>query len=249
MEAQAQATQTVPDTSRSADAVLTTRGTKEITTPLGKFAVWEDTRVANKMRPIAYKPNGSFRELRNRGKLPDLTASEPQTRSATPESKETKTYPPGYTGYIRGRQHIKGQTYGNTVRLAQEMDYKDLAAGEAIPDPPQNTRHIDQYKLTHTFVGSHLSGKVYHLPGYTGYVPQQRFTFGRSYGALSGEQLTSPFSGSRSLEASIPNKATPLKSPHKTALSSDPLPGAPKSELAPVFLVPPTVKQLSYIAG
>ena len=87
---------------------------------------FESTRT-NSLRPIVFQPNGSFRALKENGKLavgPE-EADVYKGRVKNPLA-ETSYHLPGYTGFVRGSQHISGRTFGETSRRALCTDYKEI---------------------------------------------------------------------------------------------------------------------------
>jgi len=97
----------------------------------------------NTLRPIVFQPNGSFRALKENGKLavgPE-EASVYKGRIKNPLA-ETSYHLPGYTGFVRGSQHISGRTFGETSRRALSTDYREIVCSSPVPSSPQANRKI-----------------------------------------------------------------------------------------------------------
>jgi len=73
----------------------------------------------------------------------------------------------GYTGYVRGSQHISGRTFGETTRRALSTDYREVVCSSPIPSSPQANRKIRHEDLKDTLVSKAFGGKVFQIPGYT----------------------------------------------------------------------------------
>jgi len=213
-----------------------------------EYGKWENWRNLNMMRPVKYLPNGSFRTLKASGKLPELeTGTVASTR--TVDLTEQPKYIPGYTGYIRGGQHLKGRTFGDVTRRAATTTYEELAQVSPIPTAPQNTDKVPQETVTETYVGQHFTNRSYHIPGYTGHVPGKRTMFEKPFGPATREILAK----SQSLQGTLKAKdeqglASPLRSKKLNKLTSEPLPGGSKTEDPPVFLIPNHLRHLKYMA-
>jgi len=212
------------------------------------YSPWATTRH-HRMRPINFKPNGSFSSLKTQGKLSD----KPSTASADPYAAEEKQRPdkhvPGYTGFVRGSQHIAGRSFGETTRRALGTDYREMACTSPIPSSPQANRHIPQQHLENTFVSNNISGKAYHVPGYTGFVPGNRHTYSVTYGNATNEKLndlnsTRP-AHTQSFTATN-GHADIARARHKLTLDSAPLPGTHQVDMPPEFLVPAHLRYLKF---
>lgn len=73
----------------------------------------------------------------------------------------------GYTGYVRGSQHMSGRTFGETTRRALSSDYREIVCTSPIPSSPQANRKIRHEALQDTFVANMFGGKKYQIPGHT----------------------------------------------------------------------------------
>jgi hypothetical protein len=212
-----------------------------------EFGKWENWRNLNMMRPVKYLPNGSFRTLKASGKLPELEkGSVVSTRAVTLEDQPK--YIPGYTGYIRGSQHLKGRTYGELTKRALNTDYEELASVSPIPTSPQHTDKVEQKAVTDTYVGNHFTNRSYHVPGYTGHVPGRKALFGRPFGPATSEILAKSDTVQRALNDNE-GYGSPLRAKKMTKMSSDPLPGGSHTEDPPVFLIPSHLRHLRYMSS
>jgi hypothetical protein len=103
--------------------------------------------------------------------------------------KETKMRPsddpaklggimPGYTGYVHGRQHVYGTSYGHVSRkLTQD--------GDANETMTQRSGRLVGYAESKPHGSGRLErGKQ--IPGYGGHVPKKVMIVGRSYGTATG---------------------------------------------------------------
>ncbi len=123
---------------------------------------------------------------------PEEEEAERQARGDVPDYARRKHFMPGYTGYIRGKQHIKGRTFGEATNRALERDYRELACTSPIPSDPAHNRKIPMARPSNTFVGAQKIGETMtHVPGYSGYIPRSRDAFGVTFGAISSAQLRS----------------------------------------------------------
>ncbi len=120
-------------------------------------------------------------------------------------------YIPGYTGFVRGQQHVSGRTYGEATRRALDTDYRENVCTSPIPSAPQvrrsqsylclepwvhrrlvllqNNRKVEHIQPVDTFVSNTFAGKEYHVPGYTGFVPGVRQVYSRTYGSATSQEL------------------------------------------------------------
>jgi len=202
----------------------------------------------NRMRPVTFKPSGSFKALQDQGRLTGLSF---QATRPSALHLEKESHVPGYTGFIRGKQHIHGRTYGETTRRAIGQDYRSIVCTSPIPSNPSSNRKIrlnaDQHE--ETFASNTFGGKTYHVPGYTGFVPGVRSTFARSYGATTSQELQKHFhthgyhrTPSKSGFADTSITRQPLR------LDSAPLPGVIRSNKPPEKLIPAHLRDLRFLA-
>ena len=146
-------------------AVFSGSSSRDAAYPTDRLKKFESTRT-NSIRPVIFQPNGSFRALKENGKLavgPE-EADVYKGRVKNPLA-ETAYHLPGYTGYVRGSQHISGRTFGETSRRALCTDYREVVCSSPIPSSPQANRKIRQEDLQNTFVANMFGGKTYQIPG------------------------------------------------------------------------------------
>lgn len=152
---------------------------------------------------------------------------------------------PGYTGFIRGSQHIAGRTYGETTKRALTSEYREIVCRSPVPSDPQANRKIPHQPPADSFVTNNFAAKNYHVPGYTGFVPGVRHTYAKTYGAATEDEVAA-HKTTENLSASQ-GFAVTAKPRSTVTLSSDPLPGITKTEGAPVKLIPSHLKTTSYL--
>lgn len=207
---------------------------------------FESTRT-NSLRPVVFQPNGSFRALKENGKLAVGPDEEDvyKGRSRNPLAN-TAYFVPGYTGYVRGSQHISGRTFGETTRRALSTDYREIVCTSPVPSSPQANRKIRQEELADTFVANVFGGRKYQIPGYTGFVPGARSTYATRYGAATEQQLMR-HSSSFPRRDNQPDKFARTQLPRESyPLSSAPLPGGAVSQQAPDFYIPEHIRYLKF---
>lgn len=220
--------------------------TSTTTEPLQRF---NSTRT-NRLRPIVFQPNGSFRALKESGKLTMAAEDDPaiyKGRNKNPLA-ETAYHLPGYTGYVRGRQHISGRSYGELTRRALSTEYEELACVSPVPSSPQANRKIVHEDLQGTFVANMFGGKNYMVPGYTGFVPGVRSTFAKCYGSATADEMRKnaerwPRGERKGEEKGF--ATTSFARPYY-ALDSAPLPGGLKTQQPPEMFIPQHVKYLKF---
>jgi len=203
---------------------------------------FESTRHMT-FRPVVFQPNGSFKVLKETGKLKcephEAEVYKGRTRN---DLADTAHFIPGYTGFVRGKQHIAGRTYGDSTRRALSSDYRDTVCQSPVPSSPQNNRKISQKPVDHT------ESKQYHIPGYTGFVPGVRSNFGRSYGSSTNAELqkfTETYGRNRdNSKIGFANTAYQRQS---YKLDSNPLPGGSVTNDPPKMQVPSHLRYLRYM--
>jgi len=179
--------------------------------------------------------------------------SNQSARNMQNRSKPSEPYfVPGYTGYIRGKQHIAGTTYGNTTRKALTTPYETIVTNSPIPADPQANSSIPQKRFDHTFVSKYFTDRQYHLPQYTGFVPGIRTTYGKTYGTATTEQFekNQQLHG-RTQELEISRSrgfATTSYAPRRLILDANPLPGGSPPNEVPRLYVPQHIAHLKYLA-
>lgn len=160
-----------------------------------------------------------------------------------------KHHLPGYTGYVRGSQHISGRTFGETTRRAFETDYYEKVCTSPIPSGPQANRKIPQENREGSFVDTFVnSGGPYHVPGYTGHVPGTRATFGTSFGKASNAKI-SEFNSThpRPHPQERPNFAYTSRPRNFRTIDSAPLPGT-ADHREPCKMIPAHLKYVKFFA-
>jgi len=208
------------------------------------FIVWNNER-GDHGRPASFQPNGSFAALRLAGKLSDSrTALNEEARTT---QKEKKYFMPGYTGFVRGSQHISGRTFGEMTRRAFDTDYREHVCTSPIPSAPQANRKIQHIKPAHSFMTNMMQGQVNHVPGYTGHVPGVRQVYSKSFGASTSQEMKSFLKEHpRDDPQEAADMAAACRPRQMLHIDSAPLPGGPKLENAPDKLIPAHLKYLRF---
>jgi hypothetical protein len=209
--------------------------------PESPYQEFPKTRLSRVVEP--YIPTGSFKALREQGKL-----SDPNTMSekAMFIMKTKNARVPGYTGFQRGKQHVMGRTFGDTTRHVYHTSFDELVRKSPIPSGPQANRKIQQLHLKDTFVSNNLSAKN-HIPGYTGYVHGHQDCFGKTYGKITTEQLKK-FAAENPRDDAVyaaDGFADTMKPRHLQKLTSAPLPGIIKMQV-PVLQIEKHFNVLTY---
>jgi hypothetical protein len=194
-------------------------------------------------KPIVFKPNGSFRgvsQYENAFKRTNKVKKVDRLGSK-------KQFIPGYTGFIRGSQHVQGRTFGQATKTALRTNYRDMACSSPIPPGPQNKRDVAQYRPKSSIISDQSTGKAYHLPGYTGHIPGKKQSWGHSFGGLSAKTLAR---NAKRFGRTAPDANSPYafvqrqKTSH--VLTSHPLPGGQPSTKPPIMMIPSHLKFLRY---
>jgi len=160
----------------------------------------------------------------------------------------SNSYMPGYTGFVRGMQHIRARTYGEATRRAVSIDYRENVCTSPIPSSPQNNIKIRQVEPKDSIVSKTL-GRQYHIPGYTGFVPGSRHAYARSYGATTSEQLSQhAIKHPRPRTGHEPGFAQTMRAREMLQVSSNPLPGTTGVKTAPGKLIPAHLRYLKFFA-
>jgi len=134
--------------------------------------------------PYCYQPENAFQALQDKS-----TNKHAKTRGIQQDTSTRDYHIPGYTGFVRGSQHVAGRTYGEATRKALTTSYRENSCTSPIPSGPQNNGRIAQETNHDSFVSKVIGVKSYHLPNYTGYVPGVKTTFGKTYGASTSEHF------------------------------------------------------------
>lgn len=203
------------------------------------------TTQALGFRPVSFKPNGSFKCLQNSGKLGSAARREEERAH-----HDASQYMPGYTGYVRGAQHISGRTFGETTRRALSRGYRETVCASPIPSSPQANRKVKLDTTSDTFVSNATSSRPYHIPGYTGYVPNVRAAVGKSYGTATSDELfsasTRNIGHTRSESRADPGFADTTRGRSLLDINSAPLPGGKTLYKAPDKLIPQHLSKLKF---
>ncbi len=204
---------------------------------------FENTRQ-NRMRPVDFQPNGSFQVLKETGKLVSNGGEFDPAYRGRDKAEANAGYVPGYTGFVRGGQHISGRTYGEATRRALKQDYREIVCASPIPSSPQSNRKIQHRVLDDTFVTNTFGTKEYHIPGYTGHCPGVRNTYSKSYGSATAQELSSSTlrSGTQPNDG-FARTAIPRQMLH---IDSAPLPGGLKTNNPPDMYIPAHLRYLKF---
>lgn len=214
----------------------------------GEELVHFETTRTTRLRPVVFQPNGNFKALKENGKLTCESHEETLYRGRTKNPLANTVHQlPGYTGFVRGAQHISGRTYGETTRRALTTEYKDIVCNHSVPSVPQQNRRIPQVTIPDSFAHHMFGSRTYHVPGYTGFVPGVRATYAQSYGSSTEQELkkTSELHPrDRSGERDGFAKTAYPKQKYK--LDSAPLPGGAIADSPPDMYIPAHVRYLKY---
>jgi hypothetical protein len=208
---------------------------------------FESSRT-NALRPVVFQPNGSFKCLKENGKL-SVGPDDPtyaKGRGRAPDA-DSAYFMPGYTGFVRGGQHISGRTFGETTRRALGSDYRDIVCTSPIPSTPQANRRIRHEELQDTFVHNMFGGKTYHIPGYTGFVPGVRGTYSKCYGSATQQEMDKNATiNPRPARTDAPGFASTAIPRQYYNVDSAPLPGGAKSQQPPDMYIPSHIRYLKF---
>jgi len=209
----------------------------------------------NRGRPEPFKPDGSFRVLKETGKLGELNAERSSWWPDDDDGSRKRNLLPGYTGHVRGRRQISGRTAGAATNRALNVDLREIACSSPIPSSPHNNRKIPQATPQDTFITNTFHGKVYHVPGYSGHVPGARHTFAQTYGTVTSEEMLKFRATSEGYRGEAPDRdfgqdgqAKPIHPRQFLTLESQPLPGGVRTVKPPELLVPGHIRYLRFLA-
>jgi len=214
-------------------------------TPDPNFCVWNNER-GDHGRPMSFQPNGSFSALRLAGKLSDAKTETYEAARTTMQEK--KYFMPGYTGFVRGSQHISGRTFGEMTRRAYDTDYREHVCTSPIPSAPQGNRKVKHQMPPNSFMSNRTKNEgSKHVPGYTGHVPGVRQVYAKSFGESTRQEM-SIFSGEhpRNNPQERDNYASTSRPRQMLHIDSAPLPGSVRVEDAPDKLIPAHLKYLRF---
>lgn len=143
----------------------------------------------------------------------------------------------GYTGFVRGSQHISGRTFGETSRRALCTDYREVVSSSPIPSAPQANRKIRHEDLRDTFVANMFGGKTYQIPGVSVFCDWGDRTEGREgkpESQRAGECSVDPRAPPPAQSAPLILLLTPPSSEFAAAVSPVPVP-VPAPSLLPQY--------------
>lgn len=144
----------------------------------GNYTVWSLRQQPGPTKPFK---TGSFNTMIESGKIASGQSDGPvDTR---------RTYLPGYTGFVRGRQHLSGRTFGEVSRKAAEIGYTEHVCTSPIPSDPQKNRKIHHDDLKERFMYGITKKEANHIPGYTGHVPAQRASYAKTFGSSTKQNM------------------------------------------------------------
>lgn len=191
------------------------------------------------VKPRPYEPTGSFSHLRGHG----------ESMAARDTMQEKKHYMPGYTGFIRGSQHLSGRTYGEMTRRAYDTEYAEQVSKSPIPSDPHRNRRIQQLETNSLVNNENFIKKTYHVPGYTGHVPGVRYTYAQSYGNSTSQEVQNwNATHNRPISQEQQDFAATSKPRMLIPLDSCPLPGAVYKQDPPEKMIPDHLKYLKFFA-
>lgn len=216
------------------------------------YQTWDAYTNAG-LKPIIYQANGSFASLVKTGKLgskPEGSSLGDFSSGGFPSDKR-EAFMPGYTGNIRGSQHVHGRTFGEMSKRCMTRDYREILCTSPIPSNCEKNRKITHINPPNSFM-THIQGKrKYHIPGYTGFVPGARPVYGGTYGRVTEQQFEKfdtdkvKYNGI-SLQKLDETHAATLLDRKPLNLQPNPLPGGIRTYEPPVKLIPKHVKVLTF---
>jgi hypothetical protein len=206
-------------------------------------------------RPEPFKPDGSFRVLKETGKLGDAEAERSSWWADDDDGTRKRTFIPGYTGHIRGKRQVSGRTAGATANRCLNVDLREIACTSPIPSSPQYNRKISQQTPPDTFITNTFHGKVYHVPGYSGHVPGARQSYAQTFGTVTSDEVLKFRATPEGYRGEAPDRdfgkdgyAKPIHPRQYLTLNSEPLPGGVRTVKPPELLVPGHLRYLRYLA-
>jgi len=205
-----------------------------------QYHVWHTNQRPGPVKN--FRPDASFTPLTSGGKI-QVDGQEAKARQ-----QGGKYHIPGYTGYIRHKQHISGRRYSEMTRMAYSTGLVEHVTQENIPSDPQNNRRIPQQDLKDRFMYSVNKGKDYNLPGYTGHVPGIRPVYGQTCGKVTRDgwdRHHENFENNPQERSGYAFSSTQRKPNH---ISSAPLPGSQMVSMPPTKLIPRQVAYLNYFS-
>jgi len=206
-------------------------------------------------RPGPFKPDGSFKVLKETGKLSEGKEQSSWWDDSNDDGSRTRNLIPGYTGHVRGRRQISGRTAGAATNRALTVDFREIAVASPIPSAPSQNRKIPQATPADTFITNTFHGKVYHIPGYSGHVPNVRATFAQTYGTVTSDEMAKFRANADGYRADVPGRdfgqdgyAKTLQPRQFLTLDSQSLPGGARTVHPPELLIPSHIRYLRFLA-
>mmetsp|Transcript_24346 Transcript_24346/g.43186 ORF Transcript_24346/g.43186 Transcript_24346/m.43186 type:complete len:204 (-) Transcript_24346:447-1058(-) len=176
------------------------------------FVIYDSRR--NEIVPRPYTPHGTFKALEAKGSL--HTAERYKKKIAPAEKGKI----PGYTGFIRGKQHLYGRSFGRLSRIAAETSNKEKLENPCVPMGPQ-------YEIPSLKEDLNTArAKAYQVPGFS--------LNEREEGDL--QTLQDMKRGSRIIGRR-----------YRHTISSNPIPGQTNYE-TPRKVIPQTLQHVQYIS-
>lgn len=217
---------------------------RKATPPPPATAYYREWPSAESKKPKSYT-GASFKYLVEAGKI--VNPAQKQQPRDMDMLKEKKHAMPGYTGYIRGKQHVSGRTYGETTRRAFDTDYGEHVTTSPIPSNPNANRRIKHDKLEDSFIYNTFGEKKYHIPGYTGHVPMTRGMYSETYGATT-RKMIDQFQKNypRQEPQERPGYAYTTRARQMLHIDSTPVPGGLASHAPPKKLIPSKCNRLRF---
>lgn len=142
---------------------------------------------------------------------------------ARPQSAPAKRAPqrapgriPGYTGYVPHSHAIAGRSYGRATRRALKHDIRTLLVSDLIPSDPQtSTKLVRRHRPSSASMVRRGENPSPYMPGYTGFIPETKTTFGVTYGHAANSSLSHRRSRPQSAKSS--RKAMNAASLHRVS--------------------------------
>mmetsp|Transcript_1767 Transcript_1767/g.2431 ORF Transcript_1767/g.2431 Transcript_1767/m.2431 type:complete len:217 (-) Transcript_1767:212-862(-) len=177
-----------------------------------------------------YRPHGTFKALEKKGVL--HTAKDYKPVIAPPP----KGMMPGYTGYIRGKQHLYGRSYGAVSRLSATTSTKEKLMNPSVPLGPQY--EIPTLDATKFDKIRSAQNNAYPVPGYSA----------RETKSELGMQPRRVMSSRRARQnLSELNRGAEIYTRFRQTINSNPVPGQTKYE-QPRKVIPSNMAHLQYIS-
>lgn len=195
--------------------------------------------------PYCYQPEQAFQSLQDKSQGHGNSVHD---RAVKSRSEKRDYHIPGYTGYVRGSQHIAGRTYGEATRKAMTTSYRENLCTSPIPSGPQTNGRVPHVQNPNSFVSKVFAGKQYHVPGYTGFVPGVKAHFSRTYGSATGAALSKKGPKTRGL-GTREGYASAMRNRELLVVAPAPLPGMMNPVGPPRKMVPGFVGQLQFMGN